>query len=92
MAHFNFKFQKIKINRKIDEKCRFRDKVKKNGFVPKKCQFKVIFVSKFVGKSFKHKIFQRYKDMNLTDWDELNSIDLRTGLATKLYGPYSMNA
>ena len=40
-----------------------------------------------VQKTFKHKIFQRYKDMNLTDWDELNSIDLRTGLTTMNFGP-----
>ena len=59
---------------------------------PTKCKIQMFRWPKFVGKSFKHKIFQRYKDMNLTDWDELNSIDLRTGLATKLYGPYSMNA
>ena len=25
-------------------------------------------------------LIQRYKDMNLTDWDELNSIDLSSGL------------
>ena len=30
--------------------------------------------------------------MNLTDWDELNSIDLRTGLTTMNYGPYYIDA
>ena len=49
---------------------------------PTKCKTRWLIIKFLCKKSFKQKIFQRYKDMNLTDWDELNSIDLRTGIAT----------
>ena len=57
-----------------------------------KCKTIWLIIKFLCKKSFKQKIFQRYKDMNLTDWDELNSIDLRIGLTTINYGPYYIDA
>ena len=58
---------------------------------PTKCKTRWLIIKFLCKKSFKQKIFQRYKDMNLTDWDELNSIDLRIGLTTMNYGPFGMD-